>query len=96
MVAGFSIRDRVRIAVIWEGLGVESLLLPVKRSQLRWFGHLTRMPSGRLPREVYQTGPTEKRPPGRPRLSWRKYISALAKERLGITESELANAARES
>ena len=48
-----------------------------------------------LPREVYQTGPTGKRPPGRPLCSWRKYISALAEERLGIPESELANAAGE-
>lgn len=29
--------------VIWEGLRVESLLLHVKRSQLRWFEQLTRM-----------------------------------------------------
>ena len=43
-----------------------------------------------------QTGPTGKRPPGRPRLSWGKYISAMmSKERLGIPESELASAARE-
>ena len=94
-VAGLSLRDRVRSSDIREGLKVESLLLRVERSQLRWVGHLNRMPSGRLPREVYQTGPTGKRPPGRPRLSWRKYISALAEERLGIPESELANAAGE-
>ena len=36
--------DRVRSSVIREGLGVEPLLLCVERSQLRWFGHLVRMP----------------------------------------------------
>ena len=53
-VAGVSLRNRVRSSAIWEGLGVEPLLLCVERSQLRWFRHLTRrMPPGRLPREVY-------------------------------------------
>ena len=49
-VAGVSLRDRVRSSVIREGLGVEPLLLCVERSQLRWFGHLVRMPPGRFPR----------------------------------------------
>ena len=94
-VAGLSLRDRVRSSDIREGLKVESLLLRVERSQLRWFGHLNRMPSGHLPRKVYQTAPTGKRPLGRPRRTWQKYISAMAEERLGIPESELANAAGE-
>ncbi|KAI3370284.1 hypothetical protein L3Q82_024458 [Scortum barcoo] len=33
-----------------EELGVEPLLLHIERSQLRWLGHLFRMPPGRLPR----------------------------------------------
>ena len=47
-VAGFSLRDRVRSSVIREGLGVQPLLLHVERSQLRWFGHLVRIPPGHL------------------------------------------------
>ena len=47
-VAGVSLRDKVRSSVIPEGLGVEPLLLCVERSQLRWFGHLVRMPPGRV------------------------------------------------
>ncbi len=38
------------------------LLLGIKRSQLRWFAHLVKMPSGRFPREVFQVCPAEKRP----------------------------------
>ena len=57
-VAGFSLRDKVRSSAIWEGLGVEPLLLCVERSQLRWFRHLMRMPPGRLPREVFLARPT--------------------------------------
>jgi len=35
---------RVRSSDIWRELEVEPLLLRVERSQLRWFGHLIRMP----------------------------------------------------
>ncbi|TWW62808.1 hypothetical protein D4764_04G0014550 [Takifugu flavidus] len=38
-VAGLSLRDRVRSSAIREELGVESLLLHVERSQMRWLGH---------------------------------------------------------
>ncbi|MDG2633017.1 hypothetical protein P7M35_24665, partial [Vibrio parahaemolyticus] len=65
-VAGLSLRDRVRSSDIREGLGVEPLLLHIERSQLRWFGHLVRMPSGRLPWEVFRACPTGRRPRGRP------------------------------
>ncbi|TWW64123.1 hypothetical protein D4764_03G0011310 [Takifugu flavidus] len=41
-VAGLSLRDRVRSSAIREELGVESLLLRVERSQMRWLGHLVR------------------------------------------------------
>jgi len=48
-VAGLSLRDRVRSSDIRRELGIEPLLLRIERSQLRWFGHLIRMPPGRLP-----------------------------------------------
>ncbi|KAI3362885.1 hypothetical protein L3Q82_001925 [Scortum barcoo] len=64
-VAGRSLRDRVRSSVTREELGVEPLLLHIERSQLRWLGHLFRMPPGRLPREVFQACPTGRRPQGK-------------------------------
>ena len=70
---------------------VEPLLLRVERGQLRWFGHLIRMPPGRLPLEVFRARPTGKRPRGRPRTHWRDYISGLAWERLGVPQEELDN-----
>ena len=88
-VAGFSLRDRVRSSVIREELGVEPLLLRIERSQLRWLGHLIRMPPGRLPGEVFRACPTGRRPRGRPRTRWRDYVSLLAWERLGIPRVEL-------
>ncbi|KAK7922730.1 hypothetical protein WMY93_009632 [Mugilogobius chulae] len=89
-VAGRSLRDRVRSSVTREELGVEPLLLHVERSQLRWLGHLFRMPPGRLPGEVFRACPTGRRPRGRPRTRWRDYVSRLTWERLGIPPEELA------
>ncbi|PWA15275.1 hypothetical protein CCH79_00008546 [Gambusia affinis] len=58
---GLSLRDRVRSSVIREGLRVEPLLLHVERGQLRWLGHLVRMPPGCLPGEVFRARPTGRR-----------------------------------
>jgi len=54
-VAG--LRERIRSSDIRRELGVELLLLRVERSQLRWFGHLFRMPPGRLHSEVFLARP---------------------------------------
>ncbi|KAK3555164.1 hypothetical protein QTP86_010048 [Hemibagrus guttatus] len=88
-VAGCSLRDRVRSSVTREELGVEPLLLHIERGQLRWLGHLFRMPLGRFPGEVFWACPTGKRPRGRPRTRWRDYVSRLAWERLGVPPEEL-------
>ncbi|TWW74494.1 hypothetical protein D4764_14G0004970 [Takifugu flavidus] len=53
-------RDRVRSSAIREEFGVEPLLLRVERSQMRWLGHLVRMPPG--PGNAW----------GSPRMSWKK------------------------
>ncbi|KAK3535381.1 hypothetical protein QTP70_011277 [Hemibagrus guttatus] len=94
-VAGSSLRDRVRSSVTREELGVEPLLLHIERGQLRWLGHLFRMPPGRLPGEVFRACPTGKRPRGRPRTRWRDYVFRLAWERLGVPPEELEEVARE-
>ncbi|KAK3520692.1 hypothetical protein QTP70_030558, partial [Hemibagrus guttatus] len=88
-VAGRSLRDKVRSSVTREELGVEPLLLHIERGQLRWLGHLFRMPPGRLPGEVFRACPTGKRPRGRPRTRWRDYVSWLAWERLRVPPEEL-------
>ncbi|TWW68024.1 hypothetical protein D4764_02G0010650 [Takifugu flavidus] len=81
--------ERVRSSAIREELGVDSLLLRVERSQMRWLGHLVRMPPGRLPGEVFRACPSGRRPPGRPRTRWRDCVSRLVWERLGIPPDEL-------
>ncbi|KAK0156594.1 putative uncharacterized transposon-derived protein F52C9.6 [Merluccius polli] len=94
-VAGLSLRDRVRSSVIRKELGVDPLLVRVERSQMRWLGHLVRMPPRRLPGEVFRARPTGRRPRGRPRTCWRDYVSRLAWECLGIAQEELDEVAGE-
>ncbi|KAK3529874.1 hypothetical protein QTP86_007288 [Hemibagrus guttatus] len=88
-VAGRSLSNRVRSPVAREELGVESLLLQIERGQLRWLGHLFRMPPGHLSGEVFRACPTGKRPQGKPRTRWRDYVSRLAWECLGVPPEEL-------
>ncbi|CAM4686216.1 unnamed protein product [Leuciscus chuanchicus] len=94
-VAGRSLRDRVRSSVTREELRVEPLLLHIERGQLRWLGHLFRMPPGRLPGKAFRARPTGRRPRGRPRTRWRDYVSRLAWERLGVPPEELEEVSRE-
>ena len=44
--------DKHRNTAIRESLDIESLLLPIKRFQLRWFHHVSRMPYERLPKQT--------------------------------------------
>jgi len=53
--------DKVRSCGICRALNVE-LLLRIYRSQLCWFGHVSRMPHERLARQVVMAKTTEKRP----------------------------------
>ncbi|XP_056625668.1 uncharacterized protein LOC130437983 [Triplophysa dalaica] len=76
-------------------LRVDPLLLHIERGQLRWLGHLFRMPPGRLPGKVFRAFPTGRRPRGRPRTRWRDYVSRLAWERLGVPPVELEEVSRE-
>ena len=42
-ISGLTLLDKVKSADIRESLNIESLLLRLERSQLRWYGHVTRM-----------------------------------------------------
>ena len=44
--------NKVRSSEIRKSLNIEPLLLRIERSQLRWFGHVSRMPQERLPKQA--------------------------------------------
>lgn len=85
-VAGLSLR---------RGGRVEPPLPHVKRSQMRWFGHLSGRPGGHPLLQVFWTHPT-RRPWGRPRTHWRDYISHLDWECLRIPQEDLEKVTGES
>ena len=47
----------------------EPLLLQMERSQLRWFGHVSRMPTKKLPRQALLAKVNGKKTVGRPRTT---------------------------
>ena len=57
----------VKSADIRESLNIESLLLRLERSQLRWYGHVTRMSQQRIAKKLPCSTPIGRMPRGRPR-----------------------------
>ena len=88
-IEGVTLLDKVRNSNIRKSLNIEPLLLRIERSQLRWFGHVRRMPLERLPKRALLARCNGKRPIGRPRTRWQDYIAKLGWNRLGMNESEM-------
>jgi len=86
-VHSLTLRDKMRSYEIRKALNVEPLL-GIEISQLRCFGHLTKMPHERLVRHVLLVKPTGKRPRGHPRTRWTDYTSNLAYSRLDVEPEE--------
>ena len=71
---------------------VEPLFLRIERSQLWWFGHVSRMPQEWLPKQALHAKANVRRSVGRPRTRWTDYIEDLGWNRLGLHPSEMMNA----
>ena len=57
----------VKSADIRESLNIESLLFRLERSQLRWYGYVTRMSQQRIAKKLLCSTPIGRMPRGRPR-----------------------------
>ena len=88
-IEGVTLFNKVRSSEIRKSLNVEPLLLRIERSQLRWFGHVSRMPQERLPKQALHAKANGRRPVGRPRTRWTDYIEDLGWNRLGLRPSEM-------
>ena len=73
-IEGVTLFNKVRSSEIRKSLNIEPLLLRIERSQLRWFGHVSRMPQERLPKQALLEKANGRRPVGRPRTRWTDYI----------------------
>ena len=88
-IEGVTLFNKVRSSEIQKSLNIKPLLLRIERSQLRWFGHISRMPQQRLPKQALHAKANGRRPVGRPRTRWTNYIEDLGWTRLGLRPSEM-------
>ena len=89
-IEGVTLFNKVSRSEIRKSLNIEPLLLRIKRSQLRWFGHVSRMPQERLPKQALLAKANGRRPVGRPRNGWTNYIEDLGWNRLiGTSPSQM-------
>ena len=51
-IEGVTLFDKERSFENRRSLNIKPLLLRIERSQLRWFGHVSRMPQERLPKQA--------------------------------------------
>ena len=57
LIYGVTRRDRIRNDNIRQALKVESVLAIIERNQLRWYGHVQRMPDTRDPKRIHKWKP---------------------------------------
>ena len=51
-IEGITLFNKVRSTEVRKSFNIEPLLFQIERSQLRWFGHVSRMPQERLPKQA--------------------------------------------
>ena len=83
-ISGLTLLDKVKSANIRESLNIESLLLRLEKSQLRWYEHVTRMSQESTAKKMLCSTPIGRRPRGRPKTRWRDYVEDFSWSRLGI------------
>ena len=88
-IEGVTLYDTERSSEIRKSLNIEPLLLRIERSQLRWFGHVSRMPQERLPKQALLAKANGRRPVGRPRTRLTDYIEDFGWNRLGLRPSKM-------
>ena len=88
-IEGVTLFNKVRSSEIRKSLNVEPLLLRIERSQLRWFGHVSKMPQERLPKQAVLAKANGRRPVGRPKTRRINYIDNPGWNHLGLHSSEM-------
>ena len=68
-IEGVTLFNKVRSSKIRKSLHIVPLLLRIERPQLRWFGHVSRMPQERLPKQALHAKANGRRSVGRPRTT---------------------------
>ena len=89
-ISGLTLLDKDKSADIRESPNIEALLIRLERSQLPWYGHMTRMSQERTAKKLLCSTPIGRRPRGRLRTRWRDYVEDLSWSRLRIPAEHLS------
>ena len=86
-------QDRVTNEEVRERCGVEDLKDRMRRTRLRWFGHVKRREENNILKRVYDLDIGGRRPVGRPKKTWRKVVEEDMRT-LNITEETVEDRQR--
>ena len=88
-IEGVTLFNKVRSSEIRKSLTSEPFLRRPEKSQLRWFGHVSRMPQKIQPKQALHAKANRRWPVGWHRTRWTNYIEDLGWNRLGLFASEM-------
>ena len=83
-------QDKIRNEEVWERAGQEPMNLQIMSRKWRWIGHTLRKPDTNIARQALTWNPQGNRKRGRPRLTWRREIMTLLRDK-GYTWKEAEN-----
>lgn len=79
----YRIRTNAELEELYQG----DIVREAKSQRLRWAGHIHRAPDDRMLKMAWQETPTNRRPPGRPRMRWRDNVLSDMR-RMGIDNEQ--------
>src|ERR1700733_4076131 len=89
-ILGVTWRDMIRNEEIRRRTGMETIVEVIKKTRLRWLGHLHHMEEDRIPKQAMDWAPNGwKRKRGRPRKNWKETITGDLRDG-GLTWEEAA------
>ncbi len=89
LIVGVTRRDRWRNTRIREILRVEPVITQIERAQLKWYGHVRRMPQIRSVCHIHDWQPLGRRPVGRPRRQWMDGVNEMvSRSGMDLAEAE--------
>ena len=81
---GVTLFNKVCSSKIRKSLNIEALRHRIEKSQLRWFGHVSRMSQEKLPKLALIAKANDRRPVERPKTRWTNYVDNVGWNRQGL------------
>lgn len=87
-ILGVTRRDRIRNEEIRKRVGTTPILTYIKRQQVKWFGHVSRMPSNSKPQMAMLQRHNGYKARGRPRKRWTSEITEALNYNIHIAHTK--------